>query len=137
MTQHEKALSRLIVAEEPEILAKMILESEEAVGKDRLLTLAVLSFLSLENLRDANRAFDVFKVRKGRRRQARPEDSACMGQVSHSRQVGLTFILSTLPFVRPPRLTLGRSERSREGGTPLFIRQFPASSLREGCCPTL
>jgi len=71
------AIYHFVLSEEPEILAQRIDQSygntENLVQRDRSLTLAVLHFLALENLRDATELFRVFK--KSQKSKSLPTDS--------------------------------------------------------------
>lgn len=61
----KNAIYHFVLSEEPEQLAQKIDSSygtaETVVQRDRAVTLAVLHFLALENLRDANELFRAFK----------------------------------------------------------------------------
>jgi len=71
------AVYHFVLSEEPEILAQRIDQtygsSEQLVLRDRSLTLAVLHFLALENLRDATELFRAFK--KSQKSKSLPTDS--------------------------------------------------------------
>ena len=59
--QDKNAIYHFVLSEEPEVLAQKIGHAETILQRDRNLTLAVLHFLALENLRDANELFRALK----------------------------------------------------------------------------
>jgi hypothetical protein len=64
-TKDKNAIYHFVLSEEPEVLAQKIDTtygtSDQIVERDRKLTMAILHFLALENLRDANELFRFVK----------------------------------------------------------------------------